>query len=88
MRNGQGTFEAALNEAFRRTGVDRSEFVVTKTMKMPDGTEAPTEWRAPGFAEVNIDNPVAAPNRGVGPQVPHVGYQTPGKAATKYRGTY
>jgi hypothetical protein len=68
----------AVEEAFSRTGADRSSFRVTRWAKDQNGKSFPTEWRSPGGAEVNIDDPrlVRSSN---GPQQPHVGYQTAGK---------
>lgn len=71
---GRGLKEA-LDEAFERTGVAKSEFKVTKWAKDSAGKSFPVEWRAPGGAEVSID----AAHVRHGPDVPHVGYQMPGK---------
>jgi hypothetical protein len=65
----------ALDEAFRRTGVAREEFRVTRWAKDAYGKSHPVEWRAPNGAEVNIDWPHARN----GPDAPHVGWQTGGK---------
>ncbi len=65
----------AIDEAFRRTGVPREDFEVTKWGKDAHGKSHPVEWRAKGGAEVNVDWPHAKN----GPALPHVGYQTPGK---------
>ncbi|HEX5754674.1 MAG TPA: polymorphic toxin type 47 domain-containing protein, partial [Archangium sp.] len=65
----------ALNEAFKRTGVSREEFSVTRWGKDKFGKSAPVEWRAPNGAEVNID----MGHTKNGPSSPHVGFQTPGK---------
>jgi putative RNase toxin 47 of polymorphic toxin system len=72
------TLEDALAEAFRRTGVPREQFEVTKWAKSAEGKSLPVEWRAPGGAEVNIDTGHSR----YGPGVPHVGYQTPGKGGS------
>ncbi|QRK14158.1 hypothetical protein JQX13_48700 [Archangium violaceum] len=71
---GKGVPEA-LDEAFKRTGVSREEFAVTKWGRDKLGKSAPVEWRAPNGAEVNID----MGHIKNGPSVPHVGFQTPGK---------
>nr|WP_275679154.1 MULTISPECIES: polymorphic toxin type 47 domain-containing protein [Pseudomonas] len=72
----------ALDEAFRRTGVPRAEFEVTKWGKDKYGKSHPTEWKvlagANKGAEVNIDDPTLVGSKN-GPAIPHVGYQTPGK---------
>ncbi|UVL91967.1 polymorphic toxin type 47 domain-containing protein [Pseudomonas sichuanensis] len=72
----------ALDEAFRRTGVPRSEFEVTRWGKDQYGKSHPTEWSVRGGlnkgAEVNIDDPGLAASQ-LGPKVPHIGYQTAGK---------
>jgi hypothetical protein len=44
------------------------------------GKTVPVEWQALGGAMVNIDDPTLIPTK-EGPQVAHVGYQTPGKKA-------
>jgi RHS repeat-associated protein len=69
---GKGVREA-LDEAFKRTGVSRKD--VTKWGKDAHGKSFPVEWRSKGGGEVNIDLGHATD----GPDVPHVGYQTPGK---------
>ena len=69
----------AMGEAFKRTGVPREEFEVTKWGKDAHGKSFPTEYRVTHGpnkgAEVNID----IPHSTNGPAEPHVGYQTPGK---------
>jgi len=72
------TLDDALAEAFKRTGVPRNRFEVTKWARSADGKSFPVEWRAPGGAEVNID----IGHGRYGPGVPHVGYQTPGKGGS------
>jgi uncharacterized protein YukE len=69
------TYRDALNEAFIRTGVPRTEFTVTKWGKDANGKSFPVEWRAKNGAEVNID----IGHTKNGPDVPHIGYQTGGK---------
>jgi hypothetical protein len=71
---GRGLPEA-LDEAFKRTGVMREEFAVTRWGRDRFGKSAPVEWRSPNGAEVNID----LGHIKNGPSVPHVGFQTPGK---------
>ena len=65
----------AVNEAFKRTGVPREQFKVTKWGKNAHGKSLPVEWRAKDGAVVNLD----LGHKMDGPGVPHVGYQTPGK---------
>jgi hypothetical protein len=65
----------AVDEAFRRTGVPRAQFQVTRWGRDGQGKSFPVEWRARGGAEVNIDIGHARH----GPGAPHVGYQTPGR---------
>ena len=69
------SFNDALNEAFRRTGVPKEDFEITGWGKDEHGKSFPVEWRDKTGAEVNID----APHAGHGPDAPHVGWQTPGK---------
>ena len=72
------SFNEALSEAFKRTGVERSEFDVTKWGKDMNGKSIPVEYRAPGGAEVSVD----FAHEKNGPDVPHVGWQTSGKNNT------
>jgi len=72
------TLDDALGEAFKRTGVPRDQFKVTKWGVSAEGKSIPVEWRAPGGAEVNMDTGHAR----YGPGVPHIGYQTPGKGGS------
>ncbi|MGF6094367.1 RHS repeat-associated core domain-containing protein [Pseudomonas sp. 18175] len=71
-----------LEEAFRRTGIPKEEYGVTKWGKDQYGKTFPTEWRVEKGpnrgAEVNIDDPTLVPSK-EGPSSPHIGYQTPGK---------
>jgi RHS repeat-associated protein len=55
--NGYQQMHGALDEAFSRTGVPRSSFEVSTWGLDQHGKSFPTEWRAPGGAEVNIDDP-------------------------------
>jgi RHS repeat-associated protein len=72
------SFDDALQEAFRRTGVSRDRFKATKWGKTILGKSMVTEWSVPGGAMVSVDDPSIVPTR-EGPQLPHVGYQTPGR---------
>lgn len=71
-----------LDEAFRRTGIPKDEYSITKWGKDKYGKSFPTEWRVENGpkkgAEVNIDDPTVVFSK-KGPQSPHIGYQTPGK---------
>ncbi|WP_338476783.1 RHS repeat-associated core domain-containing protein [Pseudomonas khavaziana] len=73
-----------LDEAFRRTGIPKTEYSVSKWGKDQYGKSFPTEWRVQSGpnrgAEVNIDDPMLVPSK-EGPKSPHIGYQTPGKRA-------
>ncbi|MED4327550.1 polymorphic toxin type 47 domain-containing protein, partial [Bacillus licheniformis] len=69
------TYKDALDEAFKRTGVPKKEFKVTKWGKDENGKSFPVEWRSKNGAEVNID----VGHTKNGPDVPHTGYQTAGK---------
>lgn len=88
---GTGTYRDALDEAFKRTGVPRDQFKITKWGKDVNGKSVPVEWEAPGGAQVNMDIPQwnnVKPNGslGEGPHQPHIGYQTPGKGTNRVRG--
>ena len=69
---------------YRRTGISKAEYSVSKWGKDQDGKSFPTQWRvqsAPNRgAEVNIDDPLLLPSK-EGQKSPHIGYQTPGKRA-------
>jgi hypothetical protein len=69
------SYNEALTEAFEKTGVDRSEFEVTKWGKSINGKSIPVEYRAEGGAEVSVD----FGHERNGPDAAHVGWQTPGK---------
>lgn len=80
-----------LNEAFKRTGVPKEQFKISKWGKTADGKSIPVEWEAPNGAKVNMDIPefnnVKANNLlGEGPHQPHIGYQTAGKGKNRVRG--
>ena len=74
--SGKG-YREALDEAFRRTGLNRSDFDITRWGRTQHGKSVPVEWRHRSGAEVNID----IGHTTNGPRVPHVGYQTGGKRA-------
>jgi hypothetical protein len=81
----------AFDEAFKRTGVPKNQFKITKTGKTIDGKTIPTEYTAPNGAQVNMDIPQfnnVKPDKtlGNGPHQPHIGYQTPGKGDARTRG--
>jgi RHS repeat-associated protein len=74
-RGGGKTFQEALTEAFKRTGMDRNSFEITKWASGSNGKSMPVEYRASNGAEVNVDFPHAFD----GPGAPHIGFQTGGK---------
>lgn len=69
------TWRSGVDEAFSRTGVSRDQFTITKWGRDANGKSFPVEWRAKNGAEVNID----IGHTTNGPEVPHIGFQTPGK---------
>jgi len=79
LRGSKVAFQEALDIAFSKTGVAKSEFEVTMWGKTKYGKSIPVEYRAKGGARVSVD----LPHEGVGPAEPHLGYQTAGKNATK-----
>ncbi|RAV02633.1 polymorphic toxin type 47 domain-containing protein [Paenibacillus sp. YN15] len=84
-------YQDALDEAFKRTGVPRDQFNVTKWGKDETGKSIPVEWSGPNGANVNMDIPKwnnVKPDGtlGEGPHQPHIGYQTSGKGANRTRG--
>ena len=91
LRGSGATYRDALDEAFKRTGVPKDQFEVTKWGKDINGKSIPTEWTGPNGASVNMDIPQwnNVKNNGMlgeGPHQPHVGYQTPGKGKDRIRG--
>lgn len=76
------TFEEALQEAFKRTGVPRDQFSERKWAKDINGKSGVVEWRAPGGAEVSIDSP----HTNFGPDVFHIGFQSKGKGKEQTSG--
>jgi len=83
LRGTGNTYRDALNEAFKRTGVPKEDFVVTKWAKDANGKSFPVEWRAKGGGEVSIDIGHVKPET---PDFAHVGYKTPGKGKNKITG--
>lgn len=82
------TYSDALDEAFKRTGIPKNEFEVTKWGKNKYGKSIPVEWQGPGGANVNMDIPAWNNVRvngalGEGPHSPHIGYQKPGKPRSR-----
>ena len=71
-------YRDALDEAFKRTGVDKKDFEVTRWAKDKNGKSIPVEYRSKEGAEVSID---FAHDRN-GPDAPHIGWQTPGKRSS------
>ncbi|WP_341665859.1 polymorphic toxin type 47 domain-containing protein [Vibrio sp.] len=85
------TYRDALDEAFKKTGVSKERFEVTKWGYDRNGKSIPVEYSGPNGANVNIDIPdlnnvKASGELGKGPYQPHIGYQTPGKGRKKVRG--
>ncbi|UXZ04810.1 polymorphic toxin type 47 domain-containing protein [Moraxella nasicaprae] len=80
LRNTGKTQKDALDLAFQKTGVSRSEFSVTKWAKGKNGKSFPVEYRVLSEknrgAEVNID--IGHTKQGTLGS-PHIGWQTPGK---------
>uniref|UniRef100_UPI001AE0283E RHS repeat-associated core domain-containing protein n=1 Tax=Pseudomonas taiwanensis TaxID=470150 RepID=UPI001AE0283E len=88
LRGATRTYRDGLDEAFKKTGVPRSQFVVTKWGKDLNGKFIPVEWEARGGANVNMDIPAwnnvkSNGSLGEGPHAPHIGYQTPRKPRTR-----
>ncbi|MCM3625691.1 polymorphic toxin type 47 domain-containing protein, partial [Brevibacillus borstelensis] len=79
LRGSGKTYKDGLDEAFKRTGLSRDQFTVTKWGKDINGKSVPVEWSGPGGASVNMDIPEwnnVKPNGalGEGPHQPHIGY--------------
>jgi hypothetical protein len=74
--------DAAVREAFEKTGVPLSEFKTTEWGKSLEGKTLPVEWTGPRGATVSIDYAHKPKydkldNWATGPDAPHVGWQTP-----------
>ncbi len=80
-------FDDALDMAFKNTGLNKTDFKVTKWGKNEYGKSFPIEWRAPNGAEVNIDfthyNVDVNDNWITGPDAPYIGWQTGGKRSSE-----
>ncbi len=72
---GNSTFDEALAKAFEKTGLQKSDFNVTKWGKDKYGKSFPVEWKAKNGAEVSIDMGHVTD----GPNIPYIGYKTGGK---------
>ncbi|HMW03433.1 MAG TPA: polymorphic toxin type 47 domain-containing protein [Leptospiraceae bacterium] len=65
------TFEEALEEAFRRTGIPKERFVAKKWAKDINGKSGVVEWKGPRSSEISVD----APHEIDGPDVFHIGFK-------------
>ena len=77
---GKGSYKDALEMAYKKTGLSKEKFYVTKWAKNKYGKSFPVEWRAKNGAEISIDTGHSF-NSGA-PTVPHIGWQTGGKRGT------
>lgn len=75
------TSREAVDEAFRRTGVPKDQFEVTKWGPTEHGKSMPTEWRATKGPNRGAEVSVDMAHVKNGPDAPHVGWQGPGKKA-------
>jgi RHS repeat-associated protein len=76
------TFSEALDEAFKRTGMNKSEYTPEKWAPTQYGKQIPVEYKGPGGAEVSVD----FAHTSNGPEAPHIGWQSPGKGANQQSG--
>lgn len=81
-RDSGKTFEEALEEAFKRTGIPKDKFKANKWGKDIYGKSGVVEWEGPDGAEVSID----APHKLQGPDVFHIGYKSVGKKEERIKG--
>ena len=81
-RDSGKTFEEALQEAFRRTGVPRDRFIAEKWAKDLNGKSGVVEWKGIGGAEVSID----PPHETDGPDVFHIGFKSADKGKKRTKG--
>ncbi|MBK8659354.1 MAG: hypothetical protein IPN22_10940 [Bacteroidetes bacterium] len=86
LRGSTVVFRDALEAAFEKTGVKKSEFEITKWAKNKEGKSVPVEYRAKGGAEVSIDAAHDWSNGPSGPDAPHIGWQTGGKGKNQQSG--
>lgn len=49
------TFQDALDEAFKRTGHNKSEFIPVRWSKTSDGKSIPVQYNGPSGATINVD---------------------------------
>ena len=71
------TFDDAIQEAFKQTGVPIEKFRETKWVKTEYGKTVPVEWTGPRGAQVAVDVQHKPP----APDIPHVNWQGPGRGA-------
>ncbi len=81
-RNSGKTFEEALEEAFRRTGIPKEQFEPKEWGLDINGKSGVVEWKGPRGSEVSVD----APHKYRGPDVFHIGFKSPGKNEEKIKG--
>jgi len=81
-RDSGRTFEEALEEAFKRTGVPKEKFYANDWAKDINGKSDVVEWIGPGGAEVSVD----APHKYEGPDVFHIGFKTSEKGKKRVKG--
>lgn len=55
LRGTEKTFQDALNEAFKRTGYNKSDFTPVRWSKTADGKSIPVQYNGPNGATVNVD---------------------------------
>ena len=81
-RDSGKSFEEALEEAFRRTGIPKEQFVPKKWGKDINGKSGVVEWKGPRRSEVSVD----APHEIDGPDVFHIGFKALDADDQKIRG--
>lgn len=81
-RDSGKTFEEALEEAFRRTGIPKEQFVAKKWGLDINGKSGVVEWKGPKGSEVSVD----APHEIDGPDVFHIGFKALDADDQKIRG--
>ncbi len=74
---GKGTYKDALDIAFKKIGIPKDDFTITKWGKDKYGKSFPVEWKAKNGYEVNID--IGHSSSSNAPTIPHIGWQTGGK---------
>jgi hypothetical protein len=88
-RGSSKTFQDALDEAFKRTGIPRDQFAPSAWSKDVYKKSVPVQYDGPNGAQVSIDYPHYGVDKtgtwASGPDAPHIGWEV-GKRASRTKG--